>query len=884
MDNNNQVINLYKTISKIIINTIQHLNHLYDKKQQIHVKLESIMGELNRKYNEMIVLKNIEYIVEYVVEYDNVIKKIIDVFCECGGELGDIIYLVCDYNIYYMLDVINGFVASSVVILDEAADIKATNIKAAAAKIIEKDNMISISIGANNNDNLVKKYNIYVDYVTKEKSKYFIIEGSFNNSITNFIMKSLRYSNNYVYMLKNNIIKGSEIYFKKNNIMCQFAIKYINNLMMDELLVLKQYDIAFYKKIAAEYEKYSKYTNNNMTFKDITADFIIGDIKQKHDIIKILLSGDEDNKNNGIILFGLLKDGMPESSKQIYDCLPLQMQKLLVLNDIIDVEPCDNKQVDLVIKEDDILKIIKKNNSIPEYVKKIAYNKIEEIKINKNDVYKNNIFINAIRDYPWIKDEEDKTIFDSIKINKRLNEAVYGHKECKDIIMELVSKWNSNSKSMGRAIGIYGPPGTGKTLFAKNLGHALNMPLGQINLAGLEDGSVLTGHSITYNGAVPGMIVKKMVELGKPRSIIYFDELDKVAYKNGKNEIMDILINITDMSTNNEFNDKFFQDIKFPLNKVLFIFSFNDINKINKILLDRMDMIEIKPYNIIDKISIAKKYLLKHIIADIGLKINVLFDDDIIEYIIYNYTAEYGVRELKRMIEKILLKINRIYIKKNKSKTKPNISISIKQVDEYLGGSKQIYKQTHDTPLIGIINGLYVTQSRESGIMPISIYKNNIQNNKFELITTGQHGDIMKESIMFSYTIATMHANKICLDKFFIDYPNGLHIHTPDGMTPKDGASGGAAFTIAFLSVILNKEIPNTIALTGEINIEGKITGIGDIEYKLLGAKRAGIKKVYVPKENEKEYKSMMCERLISDNFRVVFVNHINDIVKELFV
>ena len=141
----------------------------------------------------------------------------------------------------------------------------------------------------------------------------------------------------------------------------------------------------------------------------------------------------------------------------------------------------------------------------------------------------------------------------------------------------------------------------------------------------------------------------------------------------------------------------------------------------------------------------------------------------------------------------------------------------------------------------------------------------------------------MKESVIFSYTIALVFMNKICIENFFNEYPNGLHIHTHDGITQKDGASGGAAFTIAFMSILLNKEIPNTIAITGEINIDGKITGIGDIEYKLLGAKRAGIKKVYVPKDNEKEYKTMVCERLVTNNFKVIFVSHISEIVKELF-
>lgn len=431
-----------------------------------------------------------------------------------------------------------------------------------------------------------------------------------------------------------------------------------------------------------------------------------------------------------------------------------------------------------------------------------------------------------------------------------------------------------------------GPPGVGKTLLAKGLGDALGMPFTQINLGGMEDGAVLTGHSITYSGAVPGLIIKKMVEAGKPRCIMFFDELDKACFRHGRNEIYDILIHVIDPNSNAEFNDKFFQDVRFPINKVLFVFSFNDREKIDRILLDRMEIIDVKAYNMEDKITIAKNFLLKEIIADINIKTPIIeLSDEAIGYIVESFTYEAGVRDLKRKIEKILLKINKDRIYKTNTfskKTKGKFIITKKVVDEYLSKPNILVKKIHSASEVGIVNGLYATTSGMGGIIPILMYKHHMgKSGKFILKLTGKQGAVMKESVLFAFTIATNLIKSQYCNSFFESYQSGLHIHTPDGATAKDGPSAGCAFTLAFISKILNKKIKNNIAMTGEIEINGCVTAIGGLEYKLDGAKRAGVKLVFVPKENDHDIEKIKQtnKTLFTDNFRYQLVEHITEIV-----
>ena len=391
-----------------------------------------------------------------------------------------------------------------------------------------------------------------------------------------------------------------------------------------------------------------------MNFKTIMAEFIHTDIINKFEIINVLLMGMSTSINIAGLLFAITKDqreSIDNNSKPtlisdlIYKNLKFSNQLKLKKADIIFTQELE--KINKITNTDiDFKKQILTNKAMPDYVKKIALDKLEELKSGSTEHSKHLDYIKSLIDFPWIQDDY-ADIFSSLNndlpkakdficnAKYRLDSVIYGHEKCKDTIIELIAKWISNPKSIGKCIGLRGPPGVGKTLFGKALGEVLNIPFSQINVGGIDDAAILSGHSFTYSNAQPGLIIRKMVKAGSPRCIIFIDEIDKTGIKHGINEIMNVLIHITDPNTNDNFNDKFFQEITFPLNKVLFIFSYNDHTKVDKILLDRLEQINVDAYNLIDKVNIFKNYLLKEICTEINIpQESLYFEDSIVEYVI----------------------------------------------------------------------------------------------------------------------------------------------------------------------------------------------------------------------------------------------------------
>ena len=565
------------------------------------------------------------------------------------------------------------------------------------------------------------------------------------------------------------------------------------------------------------------------------------------------------------------------------------------------------KLKDITSTDIDLKKQVLLTKNMPSHIKKICLEKIEELKNSSSETYKIKMYVNILIQYPWPSDVDDnfykllsmdknssKDFLETTK--KKLNDQIYGHKETKDKTIEMLGKIISVQGCNINPIGLAGPPGVGKTKFAQVLAECLNIPFVQITLGGQNDGEILHGHGYTYSGAQPGLIVKKMVDAGSARCIMFFDELDKCASKYGQiNEITSILIHLTDPMTNATFQDRFFQEITFPLNKVIFIFSFNDSSKIDKILLDRMEVLNIESYNINEKMHIANDYLLKDICKNVGFEYkSILFSNNILSKIIQDYTYEPGVRSLKRSIENILLKLNldRIYQRgcfENNKEYHYNEPLEITNdiISNYLGSSKITYKTIHSKQMIGMVNGMYATTSCFGGIVPIQITGNHSGNyNKFTLKLTGNQKKIMKESIVYSFTTAINLLTEQGKSDFFLKYPCGLHIHTPEAATPKDGPSAGVAFTLAFLSVMLGLKIKNNIALTGEIDLHGNVTKIGGVKYKVQGAFKANVNIAYLPKENEEDYDKLKKElpEIFDDNHSCKFIEHVLDVAKEVLI
>lgn len=727
------------------------------------------------------------------------------------------------------------------------------------------------------------------------------IDGFFQNDSLNIVIKTAQICNNFIFKKK----KELENSIDDNLFSSKFKKNYIKNMNLKDILIN---DIdSFNYKMIKDYKHYKSLIK--LTFMNLMKEFVkdtseISAIYNMYNIIKLLLMGTEDNINIAGLLFGITKDkklGYETISNILYNNLNYTMQiKLKKTNTSIKAEL--EKIKSITSDEVDLKKQIALCKNMPNNVRKCALEKLEEMKASNNEYYKQLLYVKTLLNYPWVSNDDDddyfsefgndnkksKKFLDSI-VNK-LNEIVYGHNNSKELIKELMGRWLKNPKSAGSSIGLVGPPGVGKTLIAKAIGEALDIPFVQITLGGQNDGEILHGHGYTYSGAQPGMVVKKMVEAGSPRCVMYFDELDKAAKKHDTNEIYNILIHMTDPNMNSEFQDRFFQEINFPLDKVIFIFSYNDSESIDPVLLDRITEIETKAYSTKDKINIAQKFLIKEMADTVSLSSNFAkFNNDDIKYIIEEHTNEAGVRELKRKLEKIFLKMNIdiIYEKEPFNKNKKNIKMNKKYITRYLDKSNRNIKTIHKKDLIGVINGLYATESGSGGITPIQIFNNYTgSDKKFVLKLTGRQGEVMKESVMSGLTTA-MHCLKESIrNDFMKNHPYGMHIHTPSGAVPKDGPSAGSAFTTAFISRILGLKIKKDIAMTGEIEPTGKVTKIGGLLYKLNGAKKAGIKLALVPKENKEDLDEIIKNNpeLLCNTFKVKTVDHITEIFKETFI
>lgn len=755
-------------------------------------------------------------------------------------------------------------------------------------------------------------YRIEINIPHSNEFKHLHVYGFFENDCVGSIMRASQLCNTYLYNKKEHFInlssgktkvpKGLQ---KVSLIPENFKELFIQNMSIGELIGFD--DLTFANEISIDNSFYQKYSSIG-NFRNVFSDFINADLLTKFKIIKYSLLSQ--NSNNAGLLFSLTKEsksGSPIVADIIYKNLNLPLQ-LKLHKENISIKTEIDKLNSIDTDDIDMKKQIMLNKNIPPKVKKLALEKLNEMKTGGSEYYKQLMYVKTVIDYPWIG-ENDNDMFTQFKNDQqkwkeimlatktKLDEKVYGHSECKETIVELLAKWFTNPNSLGKSIGLQGPPGVGKTMIAMELGKSLGLPFAKINLAGVDDNSILIGHSSTYSGSNYGLIVKKMTETQAPRCILFFDELDKTATHHGRNEIFDVLIHVTDSTTNSQFNDKFFQDISFPLNKVLFVFSFNNKEKIDPILLDRMEIIKVDPYSTEDKLNIVNKYLIKEIKEDMGMTdFDVKISDANIVYIAETFTSEAGVRNIKRKLEKIFMKLNkdRIFgsgpfekVKTAKSakvdKQSDPFEITREVIDKYLGKPPVQEEKIHLVPEVGYINGLYATDGGGGGLVPIIMYKNQLgKGGKFSFKITGNLQKVMTDSISLAFTMASNFVKQKFLDKFFESYPNGLHIHSGDLSTSKDGPSGASAFTIAFISKILNVKIKNTIGITGEAGGNGEITAIGGLHYKLIGAKKAGIKLVFAPKENEKDLDKIKAsdKTLIDDNFRVMLVGNIKEVLE----
>lgn len=762
---------------------------------------------------------------------------------------------------------------------------------------------------------LQNEYNVIITF--PNASKRFGFDGYFSLDTLQTQVRTCQIAKPFLYR-KKKLLQSYLDETKSDYASNKFINIYMKNLTIGDIISYTKENFA--SKVSSDFELYTTYSS--MSFRNLMDEFkkeTPDSIKNMFTIIKLLLFGPEDCINMAGLLFGLVRDkknNIELIGNIIYNNLSLPLQTKLrksTQNIKNELEKLKNIPDEEISTE----KIIASNPKIPLKIKKIILGKLAEIKAQGSDSAKHKTHADILARFPW---EDDDNTFTNLskdlpascdfmdKVIGTLNDKIYGHHECKDAIKELICSWILNPNKMGKALALCGPPGVGKTLIAKALGSAIGVPVRCMSLCGMEDGSVLNGHSFTYSNAQPGLIVREMCEAGKARSILFFDEIDKTSKRHNINEIQNILINMTDANMNSKFADKFFQETTFPLDKAICIFTYNDRSSIDPILLNRFHEIEVKPYTVKDKLRICNDYLLKEIHEGIKLEHGCIkIADEDIKFVIENYTYESGVRELKRVIETLFLKLNvdRLYQRGlfacacNKDKNtrcgcrieinKANpIQISRDMITKYLSKPKISHDKIQPYDGVGIVNGLYATQSGNGGLVSIIVQKNLTPSaSGFELKLTGSQGNVMKESVQFAWTTMTNIIKEKYINKF-IENTKGISIHALDGATSKDGPSAGCAFGTAFASLVLGKKIKNTIAMTGEIGIYGEAKAIGGLVSKLYGAKKAGAKLVFVPRENERDYRDIEAtdteHELFNENFKVKLVDTIYDILPDAFV
>jgi ATP-dependent Lon protease len=479
-------------------------------------------------------------------------------------------------------------------------------------------------------------------------------------------------------------------------------------------------------------------------------------------------------------------------------------------------------------------------------------------------------YLETLLAMPWKKMSRDNT--DVAHAKEVLDADHYGLEKVKERILEYLAVKKLNKNGTGTIICLVGPPGTGKTSIAKSVAKALGRKYVRICLGGVRDEAELRGHRRTYVGAMPGRVINAVKNAKVKNPLILFDEIDKMV-SDGRGDPAAAMLEILDPEQNKHFSDHYLE-LSFDLSKAFFICTANGTDTISRPLLDRMEVIELPGYTENEKFHIAKEHLWTKQLAQNGItKQQLTITDKALRTVILRYTREAGVRGLERRIASLCRKAAKVIAQED---TKTKIRISDRNVKEYLG--KPVYKPNaaNEKPEIGIVRGLAWTsvggETLEIEVMSLK------GSGKLEL--TGKLGDVMQESAK----IALTYVRYLVQDQVSEDYfeKHDIHIHVPEGATPKDGPSAGVTMTTAIYSAVTEKAVRADVAMTGEVTLRGRVLPIGGLKEKLLAAKEAGIQEVLIPKENSRDVDEMEAE--ILDGIVLKYVQKVEDVLREALV
>ena len=528
-------------------------------------------------------------------------------------------------------------------------------------------------------------------------------------------------------------------------------------------------------------------------------------------------------------------------------------------------------------QDDDVIEIVDrvKDADIPKEVREKLEAEIKKLtKMQpfsaESSVIRN--YIEAVLDLPWNK--ETKDVLNLKKASEILERDHYGLKDAKEKVLDYLAVKTLNPSMNGAILCLSGPPGIGKTSLVKSIAESMGRKFVRVSLGGVRDEAEIRGHRRTYVGSMPGKIMKAMKEAGTKNPVILLDEIDKMS-NDYKGDPASAMLEVLDPEQNKSFEDHYI-DMPFDLSKVFFVATANDLRTVSAPLRDRMDILQLSSYTEFEKLHIAQNFLLKQAQKENGLaNIDIKIPDKVMFKLIDEYTREAGVRNLKREIINICRKLAREVVEKDIKK----FNLKASDLEKYLGKAKfRPEKSRKADGKVGVVNGLAWT-----AVGGVTLDVQGVDTaGKGDVTLTGTLGNVMKESasVAMTYVKANLKKYPPKDENFFKD--RAIHLHFPEGATPKDGPSAGITITTAIVSVLTNRKVRQDIAMTGEITITGDVLAIGGVREKVIGAHRAGIKEVILPEDNRVDTDEIPDE--LKSTMKIHFAKTYDDVSKLVFV